>query len=78
MKTSISIPDDICHRAEQMALRRKISRSALITTAVSEYLDRHLGRDVTAKLDELYANRSSELDEGTRALQQASVLPEKW
>ncbi len=78
MKTAISIPDDIFRRAEELALRRKMSRSALITTAVTEYLDRHHSQDVTAKLDELYANQPSELDAGTRALQRASVKPEKW
>ena len=59
MKTAISIPDPIFSRAERFARQRKMSRSALFTVAVSEYLEQHGEENVTARLNELYASENS-------------------
>jgi metal-responsive CopG/Arc/MetJ family transcriptional regulator len=41
MKTAISIPDDIYQTAELVARQRHVSRSALFTDAISEFIQRH-------------------------------------
>jgi hypothetical protein len=41
MKTAISIPDPVFQKAEQLARRRKQSRSQLYSQALAEYMSRH-------------------------------------
>lgn len=78
MKTAISIPDDVFSRAEQFAHRRKITRSALFTAAVDEYIQHHRQDDVTRKLNEVYAGEDSSLDPVFARLQSLSLPKEKW
>ena len=78
MKTAISIPDDVFSRAEQFAHRRKITRSALFTAAVDEYIQHHRQDDVTRKLNEVYAEEDSSPDPVFARLQSLSLPKEKW
>ncbi len=78
MKTAISIPDDVFSRAEQFADRLKITRSALFTAAVDEYIQRHRQDDVTRKLNEVYAEEDSSLDPVFAQLQSLSLPKEEW
>ena len=78
MKTAISIPDPVFSRAERYARRRKMSRSALFTVAVSEYLEQHWEGDVTEKLNEVYAGEGSSLDPVLNELQSLSLPKEQW
>ena len=78
MKTAISIPDPIFSRADQFARRRKMSRSALFTVAVSQYLDQHSEEDVTAKLNQVYADEPSELDPALVEAQRRVLPEEEW
>ena len=78
MKTAISIPDDIFESADALAESLGLSRSALYARAVEEYLARHRGSDVTARLNAVYATESGGLDEGLRAAQARSVGREEW
>ena len=78
MKTAISIPDPVFQRAEEFARCRKMSRSALFTAAVDEYLQHHREEDVTAKLNEVYAEEDSSLDPVIARLQSASLPEERW
>lgn len=77
MKTAVSIPDPIFSRAERFAHRRKMSRSALFTVAVSEYLDQHREEDVTEKLNQVYASEGSSLDTGLVEAQILSIAEEQ-
>ena len=77
MKTAISLPDDLFHRAEALATRMGIPRSQLFARALSEYLTAHSGEQVTATLDALFADEVSELDEGIATAQAAAVI-EEW
>lgn len=73
MKTAISIPDDLFASADELASRLGVSRSQLYADAVAEYLARHRGQDVTARLNAAYADDEADPDvfwreAGTRAL----------
>ncbi len=57
VKTAISLPDALYHRAERVAQRLGRTRSALYAEALEAYLDASEEADeVTAALDELYAD----------------------
>ena len=78
MKTAISIPDAVFSRADNFARRRKITRSALFTAAVDEYVQKHRGEDVTRQLNEIYAKEDSSLDPVLEKLQTISLPKEEW
>jgi metal-responsive CopG/Arc/MetJ family transcriptional regulator len=78
MKTAISMPDDVFMRAQEFARRRKMSRSALITLAVDEYLQQHREDEVTRKLNEVYAQQDSAIDPVFARLQLHSLPKEEW
>ncbi len=54
MKTAISIPDSVFQEADKLAERLSISRSALYTAAIADYLTRRTGEDITVRLDRVY------------------------
>ena len=78
MKTAISMPDEVFRTAERFARERKLSRSALFTRAVREFLAHHRQEGVTERLDRVYANEDSGLDPVLRQLQTASLQKEQW
>lgn len=78
MKTAISIPNDVFARVNQMARRRKMSRSALFTAAAAEYVERHRRDDVTRRLNDVYSKEDSALDPALARLQAASLPKEEW
>ena len=78
MKTAISVPDAVFSRAEVFARRRKMTRSALFTVAVDEYVQQHRVEDVTRKLNEIYAKEDSSLDPVLERLQTLSLPKEDW
>ena len=78
MKTAISIPDDVFSQAERFAHRRQMTRSALFTVAVDEYIHHHREDDVTRKLDKVYASEESSLDPVFAKLQSLSLPKEEW
>ncbi len=51
MKTAISIPDEVFQKAERLARRSRRSRSEIYSTAVREYLARHLPDEVTEAMN---------------------------
>ena len=78
MKTAVSIPDEVFTRAEAFARRRKMTRSALFTAAVDQYVQQHCADDVTRKLNEVYAKEDSSLDPVLERLQALSLPKEEW
>jgi hypothetical protein len=78
MKTAVSIPDPIFAEAEQVAKRLRISRSKLYATAISQFLKQHGSRQVTERLNEVYAQEKSQLDPVLHALQLQSLPREDW
>jgi len=78
MKTAISIPDAIFKTADTFARRKKLSRSAVFTIAVTEFLSHHQAEDVTERLNKVYSNQVSSLDPVLHEIQQASISRGKW
>jgi metal-responsive CopG/Arc/MetJ family transcriptional regulator len=78
MKTAISLPDDLFESADELAERLGVSRSELYARAVAEYLAKHKGEDVTARLNEVYADEPSGVDRPLRSAQARSVVSSEW
>jgi metal-responsive CopG/Arc/MetJ family transcriptional regulator len=78
MKTAISLPDDLFSAADSLAQRLGVSRSALYSAAVAEFLAKHTESEVTARLDRLYASESSALEPSFQRAQRRSLAPETW
>jgi len=62
MKTAVSIPDGVFKKAEQLARKRKMSRSELYATALEQFLARDQENVITRKLNEVYAKEDSRFD----------------
>jgi len=73
MKTAISVPNPVFEQAEELARRLRISRSELYTQALKELLTTYRDIEITAKLDEVYAAESSDLDPLLAHLQASAV-----
>lgn len=78
MKTAISIPDDIFSAAENFAHQSHLSRSALFTRALVEFLSRRRNDGVTERLNRLYDKENSRLDEALSKMQASAISKEKW
>ena len=78
MKTAISIPDKVFRSADALAKRLGVSRSELYSTAIAEYLSKHQGRHITARLDAVYSEEDSFLSPNLVQLQVKSLTREEW
>ena len=78
MKTAISIPDELFEAADRAAKMLEVSRSELYATAVLEYVNRHRNKDITEKLDEVYASNDSSVDPNLTNVQLKLLSKEKW
>jgi len=78
MKTAISIPDDVFKTAEMFARRRRLSRSALFTKAVTEFLAHHRHEGVTDRLNRVYERQDSTVDPVIVKLQAITIPQEEW
>lgn len=78
MKNAISLPDELFSAADALAGRLGVSRSELCATAVAEFLAKHNESEVTARLDQIYADAPSGLDPAFTRVQARSVGRERW
>lgn len=78
MKTAVSIPDNIFKTAERFAHERQLSRSALFTEAVAEFLAHHRHEGVTEELNRVYAGHDSGVEPMLARLQAITFSKEKW
>ncbi|MGD2046752.1 MAG: ChpI protein [Gemmatimonadota bacterium] len=78
MKTAISLPDDLFESADELADRLGMSRSHLYATAVAEYVAKHRNQDLTARLNEVYAEEDAGLEHELRRAQARSVGSSEW
>ena len=62
MKTAVSIPDDIFERAEELARRKRRSRSEVYATALNEYVARHADDKVTEAMNRVSSELSGHND----------------
>lgn len=59
MKTAISIPDKLFQEIEEVAKKRKCSRSEVLAVATREYLERAKSKAMLDALDEVYSETES-------------------
>ncbi|MHB1298921.1 MAG: hypothetical protein ACYC0B_10380 [Gemmatimonadaceae bacterium] len=78
MKTAISIPDAIFESADELAARLGMSRSELYANAVEEFVAKHVGEDVTNRLNELYGREVSRVSEGAKRAQAKASRSSEW
>ena len=78
MKTAISVPDNLFRRAEEFASRRGVSRSELYATALEEFLAERDSQNLTARLDEVYADVDSSIAPELRHAQSKAIGREEW
>ena len=78
MKTAISLPNDVFESADELAKRLGVSRSELYATAVAEYLAKFRSEDITARLNEVYADQDSGLSPEIRRAQAKSIGKSEW
>lgn len=62
MKATVSIPDDVLEKAEQLARLMKKSRNELFSRALDEYVARHAPDHVTEAMNEVCTEIGSEPD----------------
>ena len=78
MKIALSVPDELFASAETLAKRLGVTRSRLYATALADFVVKHHGRSVTARLDAVYASEESHLDPALRRLQTRSLARDSW
>jgi metal-responsive CopG/Arc/MetJ family transcriptional regulator len=78
MKTAISIPDRVFKTAETLARRQNLSRSALFTQAVTEFIAHHRHEGVTEELNKVYEREASGVDPLIARFQSLAIPKEKW
>lgn len=78
MKIAISVPDSVFASADELAQRLGVSRSQLYAKAMSEYLAKHRGSHITARLDQVYGAEDGHLDARVRSAQARSVTGKSW
>ncbi|MBV8772125.1 MAG: hypothetical protein JO166_07335 [Deltaproteobacteria bacterium] len=78
MKTAVSIPRPVFEAADRLAKSLGISRSLLYSRAIERYLSEVQQQNITARLNEVYANEMIDIDPMMAMLQAVSVLHEPW
>lgn len=78
MRTTVSLPDALFDSADELAEHLGVSRSELYARAVAEYVAKHRDQDVTAKLNEVYADEPSGLEPAVRSAQSRSIRSADW
>jgi metal-responsive CopG/Arc/MetJ family transcriptional regulator len=78
MKTAISLPDAVFEEAESIAQQLGLSRSELYTKALQTYLKKYNRDQRLLRLNEVYAQESSQLDPVVARMQFVSLPHEAW
>lgn len=78
MKTAISVPDDLFSLAEDFARDHGISRSALFTNALREYLLAHRTDTLTERINAVCAEVDTRLPDDLANVARRSLLEAEW
>ncbi len=78
MKTAISLPDELFERAEVAAKKLRISRSKLYARAIEKMLKEMDDKEITRRLNKVYAKVDSRLDPGMKQLAIAALRRTEW
>ena len=77
MKIAVSIPDPLFEAAEQLARRRKLSRSQLYAAALERLVASEDDSEITERLDAVYSSSTSAPD-ADRATRRVITVRESW
>jgi metal-responsive CopG/Arc/MetJ family transcriptional regulator len=78
MKTAVSIPDEVYEEAERLARQFKRSRSEIYSTALAEYLARHMPDRVTDAMDNALSVIEQKPDEFVSAAARQVLASSEW
>jgi hypothetical protein len=78
MKIALSIPDDLFESGETLSKRLGVTRSRLYATALAEFVAKHRGQNVTARLNAVYGSQDNRLSPAVRRLQRRSLAKDSW
>ncbi len=78
METAVAIPRPISESAERLARQLGVSLAELYTAALTAYVTKYPGNDVTATLNQVYATEPSALEPALVKIQVASLGGERW
>jgi metal-responsive CopG/Arc/MetJ family transcriptional regulator len=78
MKTAVSIPDEVFHKADALARRAGVSRSQVVSDALREYVARHAHDEVTEAMDRALATLDQDETEFTRVAARRVLKRSAW
>ena len=78
MDLTISLPDDVSGKVQQLAAEMGLSVDQFLALAVRRYVTNHGAEAVTETLNEIYTSEPSSLDSELVKLQAASIGREAW
>lgn len=78
MKVAISLPDPVFADAERLVQELHVSRSKFYADAIAQYLARHGGAAVTAKLNAVYSEQPSNVEPEFAHAESAVIRNEAW
>lgn len=79
MKTAVSLPDKVFHKAEQFAKQQGISRSELYKKAIEKYLEQQNSRQkIIENLNRVYSEIQEEPDPAFRAVVRRMFENNEW
>jgi len=78
MKTALSIPDGLFKKGEKAARKLKLSRSALYSRALEEFLDRRDEEAIIAQINKVSDEVDTSIDPAIIRAQVASFPRDQW
>ena len=82
VKTAVSIPEDLFQEINNTAKELKLSRSAVLTLAVREFLEARENRRLLEQLNKVYADGPDEeerkLAKAMKARLREQVMRDEW
>jgi metal-responsive CopG/Arc/MetJ family transcriptional regulator len=78
VKTAVSVPDELFQQAEATARRLRMSRSQFYAKAIAELLKKEDGQAITERLNEVYSQQPSALDEALQQAQLEALKKNDW
>ena len=78
MKTAISVPDDVFQLSEKLARKLKVSRSKIFAMGVKRLAEEHDEGEITARLNEFYADEKAEIDPVIMKMAALSLPKDEW
>jgi len=78
METTISLPNEVFQKAEEAAAALGISRNELYAAALLQYLREKGDDEITERLNQVYTETDSEMDDLSQQLQIVSLPMEQW